>query len=255
MMESGALVASGPRISDASHCTMPSGFGQRIASWFGRSAEPREEQSHARLVVGLGNPGREYSGTRHNIGFEVIDRLAEKLGWSTAAEFDRVARGKFDGLMLEGPLAAGQGQIKLVLLKPTTFMNLSGQAVQKAARFYKLSSSELLVVLDDLALPVGKLRLRKSGSDGGHNGLRDIERALSTRHYARLRIGVDPPPEGIEGKQYVLGRFTTEQRRAIEDTLPNAVECCLNWASEGAEAAMNRFNSAGTGAGAKELRG
>src|SRR4051794_26438507 len=148
-----------------------------------------------KLVVGLGNPGKEYSGTRHNVGWEVIDHLAAKLGWvGTPTDFDRMARTKFEGLVLDGtaPVLGGD---KLLLLKPTTYMNLSGRAVQAAMAFYQLTPADVMVVLDALALPVGRIRLGAGGSDGGHNGLRDIQRALGTNQYPRLRIGIDPPPQ------------------------------------------------------------
>src|SRR5437016_5062319 len=143
-----------------------------------------------KLIVGLGNPGREYVGTRHNIGFEVVDSLAQRLGWiGGPEEFDRLARGKFDGLALDGVVhlasaptsgpSAG-GDEKLMLLKPTTYMNLSGQPVQSAMAFYNLTPADVMIVLDDVALPCGRLRMRKEGSSGGHNGLKDIERALGT---------------------------------------------------------------------------
>jgi PTH1 family peptidyl-tRNA hydrolase len=121
-----------------------------------------------KLVVGLGNPGSQYSGTRHNVGFETVDALAAKLGWiGQRADFDKLAREKFNGLAMDG-LA---GSEKMLLLKPTTFMNVSGSAVQSAMAFYQLSPVDLLIVLDDLALPSGKIRLRAGGSSGGHNGL------------------------------------------------------------------------------------
>src|SRR5436853_7902517 len=149
-----------------------------------------------RLIVGLGNPGREYVATRHNIGYEVIDRLAERLGWTRGpGEFDRLARTRFDGLALDGPLPLALGASeKLLLLKPTTYMNLSGRSVQAAMAFYQLTPADVMIVLDDLALPAGRIRLRAGGSNGGHNGLRDIERALGTSQYPRMRIGIDPAP-------------------------------------------------------------
>src|SRR5215212_732443 len=127
-----------------------------------------------KLVVGLGNPDREYVGTRHNVGFEVVDRLSEKLGWMKQGDFDRVAKSRFSGLTYDGPC----GMERLILLKPTTYMNLSGQSVQAAMAFYQLVPDDVMIVLDDLALPCGRLRLRGAGSSGGHNGLKDIERAL-----------------------------------------------------------------------------
>src|SRR4051794_40918046 len=130
-----------------------------------------------KLIVGLGNPGKEYVGTRHNIGWEVVDHLAAKLGFVGApSDFARQARTKFDGLAIDG--TASSGGEKVLLLKPTTYMNLSGRSVQAAMAFYQLAPADVMVVLDDLALPAGKIRLRPGGSDGGHNGLRDIQRAL-----------------------------------------------------------------------------
>src|SRR5205085_23175 len=132
-----------------------------------------------KLIVGLGNPGKEYPGTRHNIGFEVVDKMASRAGWSF--DFDRFARTNFDGLTMDGlvTLPTG-GSEKLLLLKPMTYMNLSGKSVQSAKAFYQLENDQIMIVLDDLALPCGKIRLRPGGSTGGHNGLRDVERALGT---------------------------------------------------------------------------
>src|SRR5215213_8220722 len=155
-----------------------------------------------RLVVGLGNPGREYAKTRHNIGWEVVDALAAKLGWVAKPEdFDRDSRSKFDALVLDGSvsLPATGGSDKLLLLKPVTYMNLSGRSVQAAMAFYQLTPADVMVVVDDLALPCGKLRIRPGGSDGGHNGLKDFQRALGTNQYPRLRIGIDAPPPMIAG--------------------------------------------------------
>jgi PTH1 family peptidyl-tRNA hydrolase len=194
-----------------------------------------------KLVVGLGNPGREYVGTRHNVGFELVDRLATRLGWtSTDADFDRLARKKFDGLAMDG-LAGSVG--KALLLKPLTYMNLSGRSVQAAMAFYGLLPSDVLVVLDDVALPVGRIRLRGSGSSGGHNGLKDIERALATSAYPRLRIGIDPRPPQVEQKDYVLGRFSDEQRKTLNPTLDRAVDAVMLWMEKGIEPAMSKFNA------------
>jgi peptidyl-tRNA hydrolase, PTH1 family len=192
-----------------------------------------------KLVVGLGNPERSYNGTRHNVGFEVIDQLASRLGWTKPGDFDRVARSKFDGLAFDGVV----GNEKLVLLKPTTYMNLSGRSVQSAMAFYQLSPNDIMVVLDDLALPVGRLRIRGSGSSGGHNGLKDIERALATSDYPRLRIGIDPAPPRVAGKDYVLGKFTPEQRQLLEPTLARACGAIVTWIDKGLNAAMNEFNA------------
>jgi PTH1 family peptidyl-tRNA hydrolase len=199
-----------------------------------------------KLIVGLGNPGPEYVGTRHNIGFEVLDRLAVRLGWINRAEdFGRLARTRFDGLTLDGALmlSAG-GDERLLLLKPMTYMNVSGRSVIAAMQFHKLSVADVMIVLDDLALPVGRLRLRAGGSSGGHNGLRDIERVLGTSEYPRLRIGIDPAPPRIPGREYVLGRFTAEQRKELEPAIDRAAGAMVTWADKGIAAAMNQFNVA-----------
>ena len=197
-----------------------------------------------KLVVGLGNPGAQYVATRHNIGFEVVDRLAAKLGWiGRADDFNRLAKTKFAGLTLDGVVSRTAGEAeKLLLLKPTTYMNRSGEAVAAAMNFFQLSPSDIMIVLDDLALPCGRLRLRASGSSGGHNGLRDIEAAIGTSDYPRLRIGIDPAPPPIKGKDYVLGRFTDEQRKAVDPAIDRATGAIMTWIDKGIETAMNQFN-------------
>jgi PTH1 family peptidyl-tRNA hydrolase len=130
-----------------------------------------------------------------------------------------------------------------VLLKPTTYMNLSGKAVQAAMSFYQLAPGDIMIVLDDLALPCGKLRIRPGGSDGGHNGLRDIQRVLGTNQYPRLRMGVDAPPEFVPGRDYVLGRFTPDQRKQIDPALDRAAGAIVTWIDKGITTAMNQFNA------------
>ena len=198
-----------------------------------------------KLIVGLGNPGREYVGSRHNVGFEVLDRLAVKLGlMPRAGDFEKLARTNFEGLALDGPatLASGKQQ-RVLLLKPTTYMNLSGRSVQAAKAFYQLADDELMIVLDDLALPCGRIRLRPSGSTGGHNGLRDIQRALGTSNYPRLRIGIDLKPSRVPQKDYVLGKFTEEQRQRVDSALDRAADALLTWIERGITPAMNEFNA------------
>ena len=200
-----------------------------------------------KLVVGLGNPGREYVGTRHNVGWEVIDRVAGRLGWigGGPGAFETFAKGKFEGLTLDGTMGlAGGGSEKVLLLKPLTYMNLSGRSVQAAMAFFQLSAADVLVVLDDLALPCGKIRIRAGGSSGGHNGLKDIERALGTGQYPRLRIGIDPPPPRVPQRDYVLGKFSAEQRKEIETALDRAAGAVATWIDKGVTAAMNQFNVA-----------
>jgi len=199
-----------------------------------------------KLIVGLGNPGREYIGTRHNIGFEVLDVLAVQLGWISATdEFERVARTNFDGLTLDGQVKRpSSGEVeKVLLLKPLTYMNLSGKSVQAAMAFYQVPPKEIMVVLDDMALPAGKLRIRSSGTNGGHNGLRDIERLLGTIQYPRLRVGIDAPPPFMAGKDYVLGKFTPEQRKALDPAIVRATGALLMWIDQGISPVMNQFNA------------
>jgi peptidyl-tRNA hydrolase, PTH1 family len=200
-----------------------------------------------RLVVGLGNPGSEYVGTRHNVGFEVVEALAARLGWiGKPDQFRKMARNKFDGLALDGRIGlASGGEEKLLLLEPMTYMNVSGRSVRAALDFYQLSPPDVMIVLDDLALPAGRLRLRGAGSSGGHNGLKDIERALGTKDYPRLRIGIDPKPPFVPQADYVLQRFTPEQRKQVDDAIARACGAVVTWADKGIEAAMNQFNGDG----------
>jgi PTH1 family peptidyl-tRNA hydrolase len=183
-----------------------------------------------KLVVGLGNPGSKYEETRHNIGFNVIDRLA---AGGTGAAFTR----KFEGLLAETDVDFH----RVLLLKPQTFMNLSGRSVGQALRFYKLDLADLLVVCDDLALPLGKLRLRGNGSDGGQKGLRDITAHVGTDAYARLRIGIGERGE-VDAADFVLNRFRSAERPIIDDALILASQAVAVWVSQGLAAAMNRFN-------------
>ena len=183
-----------------------------------------------KLVVGLGNPGSKYEGTRHNIGFEAVDRLAA-IG--SGARFSR----KFEGLLAESEVDFR----RVLLLKPETFMNLSGRSVAQVIQFYKMSPADLLVVCDDLNLPLGKLRLRAGGSDGGQRGLRDITSHLGTEAYARLRLGIgDRGP--IDASDFVLSRFRPTERPVIDDALIDVSQAVSVWAAQGLPAAMNRFN-------------
>jgi len=189
-----------------------------------------------KLVVGLGNPGSEYAETRHNVGFFVIDRLARR--WAPGA----VARSKFHGALIESRIEGPDGDMRVLLLRPTTFMNRSGLSVSEAVRFYKLDPAEsVLVIVDDVALACGMIRVRAGGGAGGHNGLGDIDRCLGTDQYARLRIGIDPPGQ-IPQKDYVLGRFRPDQRETLAPALEEAVEATACWAARGCREAMNQFN-------------
>jgi PTH1 family peptidyl-tRNA hydrolase len=193
-----------------------------------------------KLIVGLGNPGTQYERTRHNAGFMAVDLFAQKHG---AVNF-RVAH---EGFMVDVLL----GGEKVLLLKPQTYMNLSGRAVASAMGFYKLGIDDLLVVVDDIALPCGAIRLRAAGSAGGHNGLADVQRAMASFaaaaaklpvDYARLRIGVDPPGR-VPQKNYVLEPFTADQKPKVEAALKKAVDAMGAWVGEGISAAMNKFNA------------
>jgi PTH1 family peptidyl-tRNA hydrolase len=187
-----------------------------------------------KLIVGLGNPGPQYDKTRHNAGFMAVDRLHKR--WAGGS----VPKGRFQGLCTEAVIKS----VRCILLKPTTFMNLSGRSVAEAIGFYKLDpKADLLVMVDDTALPCGTIRLRPSGSSGGHNGLADIERALSSIDYPRLRIGVDTKPPQMVQHDYVLGRFTPEQAALVEPALDKAADAAELFVEKGLEAAMNKFNT------------
>ncbi len=185
-----------------------------------------------KIIVGLGNPGRQYVGTRHNVGFEVIDLLAES---PHAGRF----QSRFNAQVAE----LLEGDLKLLLVKPETFMNLSGRCVRQIVDFYQAEVSDLLVVCDDINLPLGKLRARAKGSHGGHNGLRDIQNHLGSAEYARLRIGVDCPNENVDAADYVLARFRTSERAVIDDAVRLAAQAVAVWAARGIDACMNEFNA------------
>jgi PTH1 family peptidyl-tRNA hydrolase len=198
-----------------------------------------------KIVIGLGNPGRDYVGTRHNVGFELVDQLATRLGWIGKPEqFNTLARNKFDALTLDGVVSlASGGSEKLLLVKPMTYMNLSGRSVNAAMSFYHLTPADLMIALDDIALPCGRIRIRTGGSPGGHNGLKDIEQVLGTSQYPRLRIGVDTPPPRVPQKDYVLGRFTPDQRMLVDAALGRAGGAVVTWIDKGIEPAMSQFNA------------
>jgi PTH1 family peptidyl-tRNA hydrolase len=183
-----------------------------------------------KLVVGLGNPGTKYHGTRHNIGFELVDRLSEGTSRTSFTH-------KFDGQLGEVEIEYR----RVLLLKPDTFMNLSGRSVGQVARFYKLEPQDILTVCDDLSLPLGKIRLRPGGSDGGQKGLRDITAHLGTDRFPRLRIGIGDHGD-VDAADFVLSRFRNPERALIDDTLILAAQAVAVWVTQGIDAAMNRFN-------------
>jgi len=186
--------------------------------------------SEFKMIVGLGNPGKEYVDTRHNTGFKVIDLLARQF------EID-VRRRKFGGRFGVGEFAGK----KLILLKPLKFMNRSGHVAATAAGFYKLEISDLLVVTDDMALEPGRIRLRRKGSAGGHNGLADIVEKLGTEEFNRLRVGIGQSNE-VDAIDYVLENPTEEQRQLLEEAIVRAKEAAVCWLENGIDAAMNAFN-------------
>lgn len=188
-----------------------------------------------RLAALLGNPGQEYERTRHNVGFMLADLAAPLL-----APGGRWRDWKGLGLYLEFESSAG----KVFLLKPQTYMNLSGQAVLSLATFYKIPPASILTVYDDLALPFGKLRLRKEGSAGSHNGMGSVVSALG-QGVTRLRLGIGPRPARIEGKDFVLSRFSKEEGERLPAFLDRAFEALKTSFDEGVETAMNRYNNDG----------
>jgi PTH1 family peptidyl-tRNA hydrolase len=185
-----------------------------------------------KLVVGLGNPGRKYEGTRHNIGFEAIYALARKF--ATAKP-----RTDFQAEVVDAAIGAE----RLLLVCPQTFMNLSGTSVVRARDFYKLENSELMVLCDDFNLPLGKLRIRAGGSAGGQKGLQDIIRCLGTEEFPRLRIGIGAPPDNWEGRDFVLSKFTKEEQTESQIAVHRAVDAVECWATSGIAASMNQFNA------------
>lgn len=184
-----------------------------------------------KLVVGLGNPGRKYEDTRHNVGFAVIQRLADEFGVGRP-------KSKFHGHVVEASL---DGR-KVLLLGPTTYMNRSGTSVLAARDFYKLQEEDLLVVCDDLNLPSAKLRFRAKGSSGGQKGLGDIIRRLGTEDFSRLRIGVGPPRDGWDASRHVLAKFTTREKPEFDEAIQRAARAVADWVQQGVEHCMNRYN-------------
>lgn len=185
----------------------------------------------AALIVGLGNPGKTYDRTRHNIGFEAVDRLAQKYGLVFKKQL------KFKGALAEGKI----GETAVMLLKPLTYMNLSGESVALIMHYFQIDLSRLLILVDDVALPLGQLRIRINSSAGGHNGLKSVEECLQTNRYPRLRIGVGDRDHG-DLADHVLGRFSKEEETLIPSVLERAVQAVEIWLDEGLTSAMNFAN-------------
>lgn len=184
-----------------------------------------------KIVVGLGNPGSSYAETRHNVGWMVLDLIAERAGWggrAKARDGSAVMRGRY-------------GDLDLALVKPTTYMNLSGLAVRKILARERAPLSDILVVVDDFALSLGRLRMREEGSAGGHNGLRSIIAEMETQKFARLRVGIGEPTR--DGRDHVLSRFTPDERAILDQALDAAADAVEDWAREGPTRAANRWNA------------
>ncbi len=183
-----------------------------------------------KIIVGLGNPGAEYAQTRHNIGFVIVDGLAQELGVSLDKNQHKARVGQ-----------AQVGREKVILVKPQTYMNLSGQAVVALMNWYKLSPEDLLVISDDMDLPIGHIRIRKNGSAGGQKGLKNIIELLGTQEFSRMRVGIGRPGHGTV--DHVLGKITNAEAEQMAPALASAIEAVKVWALEGTAAAMNRFNT------------
>lgn len=191
-----------------------------------------------KLIAGLGNPDEKYENTRHNVGFMVADKLAEKIG----AKFNQsMKRAKIASVFYKGE--------KIIIIKPQTYMNLSGESVAPIADYFRIPKEDILIVVDDVNLSLGKLRMRKSGSAGGHNGLKSVILNLATEEFPRLRIGVGAPAADINGEKdminHVLGRFSRDEEKAVEEMTEKGAEAALAFCTEGIDAAMNSFNGEG----------
>lgn len=183
-----------------------------------------------KLIIGLGNPGKEYEKTRHNTGFMVIDKLADKLGVS-------IEQNKFKGLYTK---LKYKGE-DVILLKPQTYMNLSGESVRQVMDFFKIKQENILVIYDDMDMPVGKLRLRQTGSAGGHNGMRNIILHTGSQNFNRVRVGIGRHPY-MKVVDYVLSKFTQDEMIDMEKGIDNASEAVIDYLNNGFSHAMNNFN-------------
>ena len=183
------------------------------------------------IIAGLGNPTREYEKTRHNVGFEAVDVLADKLGARVTEKKHRAFYG-----------TARIGSERIVLSKPQTYMNLSGESIRAMADFYKVEPDHIIIICDDINLAEGQLRIRTKGSAGGHNGLKNIISHLGTQEFLRIRVGVGEKPKEMDLADYVLDRFPREQEDVMAQAYKDAAEAAIMMVTDGAEAAMNYFN-------------
>lgn len=187
-------------------------------------------RAEMKLIVGLGNPGRKYDGTRHNVGFAVLEELARRHKLTGR-------RLRFEGELAETTIA----EHRVLLLAPQTLMNASGRCVRQAINYYKIPLQDVVVVCDDLNLPFGKLRIRARGSSGGHKGLASLIADLGTEHFSRVRIGIGRREDG-EVSDFVLSRFRREERPVVDEAIAGAADALELWLAEGVDACMNRFN-------------
>ena len=186
-----------------------------------------------KIVVGLGNPGTKYSGTRHNVGFDVIEALVQRHA------FGARSKSKFNANVHEVMISG----TKVLLISPLTYMNLSGQTVQAAIDFFKLGLEDLMVICDDLNLDVGRIRVRAKGSAGGQNGIKDIIKRVGSQDFPRLRLGIGRPPANWDTADYVLGKFCESDLPLIRDAVAQAVKACEFWIDNDVRSTMNRFNA------------
>lgn len=184
------------------------------------------------MIIGLGNPTKEYDKTRHNVGFSVIDELAERIGSDVTEKKHKALCGKG---MLNGQ--------KVVLAKPQTFMNLSGESVRAMVDFYKVTPQEIIVIYDDVSLEPGQLRIRVKGSSGGHNGIKNIIAHLGTQEFPRIRVGIGEKPKHMDLADYVLSRFSKGEQELMSDAFKEAADAVEMMVAEGADPAMNHFNA------------
>lgn len=188
-----------------------------------------------KLIAGLGNPGRDYAGTRHNIGFGVVTRISDKYNIPLTSKEHKAVCGK--GMV---------GGEKVILAQPQTFMNLSGESIRSIADYYKIDPEDIIIAFDDISLEVGQIRIRRKGSAGGHNGIKNIIAHLGTNEFPRVKVGVGAKPEGGDLVRHVLGRFSREDEKVIGEVLDRAVEAVEMIVSDGVDAAMNRYNGKAT---------
>lgn len=206
---------------------------RRNQNWLRLFVSKKESSgTRMKLIVGLGNPGREYELTRHNIGFMAIDELAKRWNISLNEQ-------KFKGVFGAG-FVNGE---KVILLKPLTYMNLSGESIRPLMDYYKIDVEDFVVMYDDLDIPVGKLRLRMKGSAGGHNGIKSTISHLGTQEFQRIRMGIDRPKNGMKVVDYVLGRFTSEEIPDVNHSIEKAADACEEWLNKPFLQIMNTFNS------------